>query len=128
MNLYFKSNIRKGETYTMKKLSWPFIAIVILCILGLYNFIVSSNIINILIPVILVAGVVLLFKFPPNSWLKKGNRSSASYNDQARYKEAVKRQKQVFKAKAKQASQTSKSFPFKVIDGGKDDNDTPRYH
>jgi len=111
----------------MKKLSWPLIIIIVFCALGLYQDITNAPIINFLIPLILIAGVILLIKFPPNRWSKSKKQTRAA-SEQEKYKQAVKIQRQKMKQNQQNNSSTSKTLPFKVIEGGRDDNDTPRYH
>lgn len=88
------------------------VVVIVLFAIGLfYGF--SLNPSAFLIPLIVLGAIFLLYKYPPNKW-----RSNA-------------RAKQPFvKQNRTQTRQKPKSrtVPFRVIDGGKDDDDTPKYH
>lgn len=69
----------------------------------------------IIIPVILFALIVYWIKRPP-AFLSKGQHTHSSYRPETKQN------------KTKKERPRSKTVPFKVIEGGRDDNDTPRYH
>jgi hypothetical protein len=68
-----------------------------------------------LIPVIVFGAVFLLYKFPP------ARARSAARHESVRTKERSQE-----RSKSKQRNR--KSVPFRVIDGGKDDDNLPKYH
>jgi len=75
----------------------------------------QDNPLIIIIPVVLF-GLIFYFVKRPPAFLSKGTKSRGTYSS------AVKQ------SKAKKERPRSKTVPFKVIEGGRDDNDTPRYH
>lgn len=69
-----------------------------------------------LLPIIILGGIFLLYKFPPSTWNTK-SRSNQPYVKQNRTKP--------------QQRPKSRRAPFRVINGGKDDkddDDLPKYH
>ena len=110
----------------MKKLSLPLIIILVLCILGLFREDLSSTLSSLVLPILFIVVVLLLFNFLPWSKQKKSSKNRSGLSEEQRYKEAVRKQRE--KIKKQQTTSTSKTLPFKVIEGGKDDNDSPRYH
>ncbi|WP_237179161.1 hypothetical protein [Paenibacillus sp. MMS18-CY102] len=71
----------------------------------------------VLIPVIVLGAVFVLYKYPP------GGRARAYRASNGR-KQAGRPSRNA----AKPRSRSSKTVPFKVIEGGKDDDHFPRYH
>ncbi|GGF86940.1 hypothetical protein [Paenibacillus abyssi] len=67
-----------------------------------------------IIPIAVLGVIYLLYKFPPSRFRSKPASPS-------RYKPA-----QPMQAKAK--STRKKNIPFRVIEGGKDDDNVPKYH
>lgn len=70
-----------------------------------------DNPVQLIIPVVILGVIFLLYKFPPRpSGAKPYSKSSA------------RRETQQPKPK------TRKNVPFRVIEGGKDDDNLPKYH
>lgn len=69
------------------------------------------------IPIVIFGLIIWLIKRPPAFLQNKKGRQYYKASQQ------VKKQ-----AKTKRDRPRSKTVPFKVIEGGRDDNDTPRYH
>lgn len=89
--------------------------VLFLIVLGIARTLVDSPML-IIIPVVLFALIVYWIKHPP-AFLTRGQRAYPR-NYRAESKQA----------KGKKERPRSKTVPFKVIEGGRDDNDTPRYH
>jgi hypothetical protein len=88
--------------------------LVLLGLIGIgivYQLILSPS--RLIIPLAVFAVVFLLYKFPPG-----GLRRSRPYKSSA----AAER------SKPKSKSSQRKSVPFRVIEGGKDDDNLPKYH
>jgi len=68
---------------------------------------------SLIIPVAVFAVVFLLYKFPPGGRSRNRPRQAAVVKD---------------RAKTKTRSGQRRSVPFRVIEGGKDDDDLPKYH
>ncbi|MFC4808368.1 hypothetical protein [Paenibacillus sp. GCM10023250] len=98
-----------------RKMSLPTIIILVLVVVGLVSQTIS-NPYQLLIPVFVFGAIYLLYKFPPGAKAK-------SPKPPQRYKSGARRDQQ-------QASRTKtrKNMPFRVIEGGKDDDDLPKYH
>lgn len=75
----------------------------------------KENPLFIIIPVVLFGLIFYFIKRPP-AFLNKGQKTRGTY------------QSAVKQSRAKKERPRSKTVPFKVIEGGRDDNDTPRYH
>lgn len=75
----------------------------------------QNNKLFIIIPVVLFGLIFYFIKRPP-AFLNKGQKTRGTY------------QSAVKQSRAKKERPRSKTVPFKVIEGGRDDNDTPRYH
>jgi len=68
---------------------------------------------TLIIPVAVFAVVFLLYKFPPGSLRRNRPRQAAEVKD---------------RPKAKTRTGQRKTVPFRVIEGGKDDDNLPKYH
>ncbi|MDQ6421069.1 hypothetical protein RB620_16700 [Paenibacillus sp. LHD-117] len=103
---------------------WMIAAIVValLFVIGFVDGLMSSNPFNFLLPIIVLGGIFLLYKFPP-SFLRRG--SSGGYAKRDRNPFAPRKSAP---AKSKKDKSRSRTVPFRVIEGGKDDDDTPKYH
>ncbi len=95
-----------------RKMSPLFIVILTLIGVGLIAQMLN-NPIQLIIPLIVFGVIYLLFKFPPG-----GARNSTK----PRSKPATHRDPQASKPKSR------KNIPFRVIEGGKDDDNLPKYH
>jgi len=73
-------------------------------------------------PIVVLGGIFLLYKYPPAFLQKYARTTTAQSKHKSSYSTASN------KSKVKRDRPRSKTVPFKVIEGGKDDNDTPRYH
>lgn len=112
----------------MKKVSLPLIIVAVVIALGAYYMLREGTLFAYILPIVVVAVVLLLLKFLPRMGKASRKSNRATMSDAQRYKEAVRKQKQQMKQKPSQSTYNAKTLPFKVIEGGKDDNDTPRYH
>ncbi|WP_133305034.1 hypothetical protein [Paenibacillus pinisoli] len=74
--------------------------------------------IYLILPIVILGGIFLLYKYPP-SFLggRRGASHSRTHVTQTRTT-----------AKPKRDRPRSKTVPFRVIEGGKDDDDMPKYH
>lgn len=75
---------------------------------------------DLLLPIIIFGGIFLLYKFPP-AFLRGGRGGG-------KYAAAARRTASSAKPKTKSERPRAKTVPFRVIDGGKDDEDAPKYH
>ncbi|CAM4233116.1 hypothetical protein PATA110616_02140 [Paenibacillus tarimensis] len=87
------------------------IVLLALIIIGLIEDL-TYNPIQLLIPLLIFGTVFLLYKFPPG-----GAR---------RGKPAVR--KTSASSRSKSSTRSRKPVPFRVIEGGKDDDNLPKYH
>lgn len=95
------------------------IIVVVLLVIGLITSIARDP--SFLIIGAAVFGVIfLLYKFPPDRWF--GRQSGSAKRPQIK---PSARTAQKMQAKTKPAR---KNIPFRVIEGGKDDDDLPKYH
>lgn len=74
---------------------------------------------QLLLPIIIIGGIFLLYKFPPAALggHRRGSRQQARVIPS-----------RPTTMKSKQSRPKSKTVPFRVIEGGKDDDDAPKYH
>ncbi|CAM3118982.1 hypothetical protein PALU110988_02555 [Paenibacillus lupini] len=94
---------------------WNASSIIVLALLAigiLYG--IGQHLTSFLIPIIVLGGIFLLYKYPPNTW---------GSNVRVRQQPFVKQSRTTPRQKPK-----SRRTPFRVIDGGKDDDDLPKYH
>lgn len=70
---------------------------------------------NLWLPIVIIGGIFLLYKFPP-SFLRneRGGRAQVMQKPSS--------------SKTRRDRPRSKTVPFRVIEGGKDDDETPKYH
>lgn len=93
------------------------IAIMALTCIGLvYVFILDP--IGFIIPILVLGGIFLLYKYPPS--FLRGACSNTSRTQVKQSRSTV--------AKSRAKKPRSKTSPFRVIEGGKDDDDLPKYH
>jgi hypothetical protein len=88
--------------------------LVLLGLIGIgivYQLMASPS--QLIIPLAVFAVVFLLYKFPPG-----GIRGSRAYKTGT----------SADRAKPKSKSSQRKTVPFRVIEGGKDDDNLPKYH
>lgn len=76
-----------------------------------------------LIPVIVLGVIFWLYKYPPAFLKDYGSTQGRTVVKQSRATAA-----KVAKSKTKTKGAKSKTVPFRVIEGGKDDDDLPKYH
>ncbi|HIW31506.1 MAG TPA: hypothetical protein IAA29_01860 [Candidatus Paenibacillus intestinavium] len=77
----------------------------------------ATNAKMVIIPLVIFGVVFYLIKRPP-SFNSKDKQATYYRNSASTTKQS----------KPKKDRPRSKSVPFKVIEGGRDDNDTPRFH
>ncbi|WP_108996234.1 hypothetical protein [Paenibacillus agaridevorans] len=99
------------------------IVVALLIVIGFVEGISSSNPIQFLLPIIIIGGIFLLYKYPP-SFLRGNNQGG--YGQRGR--NAYAPRKTTTQSKSKKDRTKSRTIPFRVIEGGKDDEDTPKYH
>ncbi|MBM7564354.1 hypothetical protein GT003_07950 [Paenibacillus sacheonensis] len=97
-------------------MSLPTIIILVLVVIGLVSQTIS-NPYQLLIPVGVFGVIYLLYKFPPGAAARSRTR-------QPRYKASNTRKD----SQPSNRGKTRKNSPFRVIEGGKDDDDLPKYH
>lgn len=103
----------------MKLRNWFFYTIIaLLLVIGIVGDLMFKPWM-IIIPVVIFGVIFYLWKRPPAFLTGKKKSNNSHY----RATSHVTRQ-----AKPKKDRPRSKTVPFKVIEGGRDDNDTPRYH
>lgn len=93
-----------------RKWSPLLIVIMTLIVIGLIAQTIG-NPVQLIIPVVILGVIFLLYKFPPRPSSAKPYSKSSS-----------RREAQQSKPK------TRKNVPFRVIEGGKDDDNLPKYH
>ncbi|WP_373230504.1 hypothetical protein [Cohnella sp.] len=98
----------------------PWFAVVLVLMgIGLASQLYQGAARSLIVPLVLVAVVFLLYKFPPSRWKKpnyRGNAPKLGKNPDIR-------------ASAKAKSERRRSSPFTVIEGRKSKEDEPpRYH
>ncbi|WP_224722614.1 hypothetical protein [Paenibacillus vietnamensis] len=71
-----------------------------------------------IIPIVVLGGIFLLYKYPPSFLKGAGFGASRTYAKPNR----------TAASKSKTGKTRSKTVPFRVIDGGKDDDELPKYH
>lgn len=98
-----------------RKLSLPAIIILVLVVIGLV-WQTISNPYQLLIPVVVFGAIYLLYRLQP------GAAGKARHKPPRHKAGRRKDQQQANRAK------TRKNMPFRVIEGGKDDDDLPKYH
>ncbi|MDF2834958.1 MAG: hypothetical protein K0Q63_598 [Paenibacillus sp.] len=97
------------------------IVVALLFLIGIVDIVRTSNVMSLLLPIIILGGIFLLYKYPP-SFLRGGSQSG--YTGRTRQSQAPRKAA----APPKSKRDRSKTIPFRVIEGGKDDDDTPKYH
>ncbi|MEK3881570.1 hypothetical protein [Paenibacillus sp. PL2-23] len=95
------------------------IILVALFVIGLIVGLMD-NLISFLLPIVILGGIFLLYKYPPS--FLGGKRRGPSYVKHSASASAAPKQK------PKGNRPKSRNVPFRVIEGGKDDDDTPKYH
>lgn len=106
---------------------WLIAAIVVafLFVVGIVDIVLTSSAMQLLLPIIILGGIFLLYKYPP-AFLRGGGHSGG-YAGRSRQVYAPRKTAVPPKSKRDKTAR-SKSIPFRVIEGGKDDDDTPKYH
>lgn len=72
-----------------------------------------------IIPIVVLGGIFLLYKYPPTFLRGYSSRQGRT---------TPIKQSRSTAAKTKTNKPRSKRVPFRVIEGGKDDDDLPKYH
>ncbi|MGG1635762.1 hypothetical protein MHH56_19930 [Paenibacillus sp. FSL K6-3182] len=93
------------------------ISFLALLLIGLVYSVIQSPI-TFLIPIVVLGGIFLLYKYPP-SFLRGYNTRQGGVHVTQRRAPA---------SKTRTNKNRSKTVPFRVIEGGKEDDDTPKYH
>ncbi|WP_419873834.1 hypothetical protein [Candidatus Pristimantibacillus sp. PTI5] len=88
-----------------------------LLVIGLVYSVISSPL-TFLIPIVVLGGIFLLYKYPP-AFLR-------GYHSQQGRTQV--KQSRAAAPKSKVNKPRSKTVPFRVIEGGKEDDDLPKYH
>lgn len=88
--------------------------------IGLVSSIMSNPLLSLLL-IAIIAGAYLLNKYPP-AWLRRKPAIKPS-------KSTLAKQRANARTHASRTARPSRaSSPFRVIEGGKDDGDVPKYH
>lgn len=108
-----------------RSIGWTIAGIVValLIVIGFVDGLISYNPIQFLLPIIIIGGIFLLYKYPP-SFLRGNNQSGYGQRGRGAYAP----RKTAAQPKAKKDRAKSRPVPFRVIEGGKEDDDTPKYH
>ncbi|WP_141506023.1 hypothetical protein [Paenibacillus luteus] len=93
------------------------ITLLALLAIGLVYSIIRSPL-AFIIPIAVLGGIFLLYKYPPS--FITGNRSQQGRTHVT--------QSRTTASKVKAKKPRSKTVPFRVIEGGKEDDDLPKYH
>lgn len=92
----------------------------VLVAIGLFDFLRQGGYQSLLIPLVIVAIVFVLYKFPPNTWRKSAYRPPAGRPPSKPGPRAI---------RANSKTDKKRTFPFTVIEGNKNkDDEPPRYH
>ncbi len=84
--------------------------LLVLLVIGLF-----FSLKNLWLPIVILGGIFLLYKFPPSFVTKqRGGRAQVIQKPTS--------------SKTRRDRPRSKTVPFRVIEGGKDDDETPKYH
>ncbi|MFF2887721.1 hypothetical protein [Paenibacillus sp. NPDC057967] len=73
---------------------------------------------SLILPIVILGGIFLLYKYPPA--FLSGRRGGSQSRTHVTHNRTS--------AKPKRDRPRSKTVPFRVIEGGKDDDDMPKYH
>lgn len=95
---------------------WSITLLALLCIGLVYGILMSPG--AFIIPIVVLGGIFLLYKYPPSFLGGSGARRSRTQVKPSRSTAA----------KTKTSKPRSKTVPFRVIEGGKDNDDLPKYH
>ncbi|MGO4544331.1 hypothetical protein AB4Z29_06005 [Paenibacillus sp. 2TAB23] len=93
------------------------ITLLALLVIGLANSMVT-NLMSFVIPIVILGGIFLLYKYPPSFLRTGGAQQGRTHVTPSR----------ATAAKTKPKKPRSKTMPFRVIEGGKDDDNLPKYH
>lgn len=91
-----------------------------LLIIGIVYSVIRNPFVFI-IPIVVLGGIFLLYKYPPSFLRGMGTQQGSSYAKAAQRRSTTTNKKKTNKPR-------SKTVPFRVIEGGKEDDDTPKYH
>lgn len=108
----------------MRKQALIFWVLIGLAAIGIANSMLTGGILNWLIPVILVAAVFLLYKFPPAKYRSKSPKVKPSVKTMAKIAKTTPQRRS-------DAAPKRKHYPFQVIEGNKgknEDGQQPKYH
>jgi hypothetical protein len=92
-----------------RKISPLLIVILALAVIGLFSE--MTNPVQFIIPAVVLGGIFLLYKFPPGAVRAKAKPKTPPRQNAAQSKPKAR-----------------KNVPFRVIEGGKDDDNLPKYH
>lgn len=95
---------------------WSITFLALLVIGLVYSVINSPG--KFIIPIVVLGGIFLLYKYPPSFLRGYGSQQSRAYVKPSRSTSS----------RSKTSKPRSKTVPFRVIEGGKDDDDLPKYH
>jgi hypothetical protein len=106
----------------MTKHAVIFWTVMVLAAAGLVDSLMR-NWLSLLIPIVLIALVYILYKYPPGR-VRKAPKIKPSAKTEAKMAEARRR------ASSSPTGNKRKNYPFQVIDGqkGKQDDDYPKFH
>lgn len=108
----------------MNKQAIVFWAFIVLAAFGVLSWLSNASIVQILIPVVVLGGAFLLYKYPPRRWARK---QTPKIKPSAKTMAKVNAQNS---ARKSHSTRKRKDYPFHVIQGqkGKNDEDVPKFH
>ncbi|MCM3208205.1 hypothetical protein [Paenibacillus illinoisensis] len=111
----------------MNKQAVIFWVIIVIAAFGLITWVGDRGIFGFIVPIVVLGGIFLLYKFPPGRWARK---AKPKIKPSARTMAKVKAQSGSGARKSSGSSKKRKDYPFHVIQGnkGKSDDDIPKFH
>ncbi|MEO2207094.1 hypothetical protein ABGV42_25590 [Paenibacillus pabuli] len=111
----------------MNKQAIIFWIVIAIAAFGLISWVASRGIFGFIVPVAVLGGIFLLYKYPPRRWARK---TKPKIKPSARTMAKVKAQSGSGARKSSGSSKKRKDYPFHVIQGnkGKSDEDIPKFH
>ncbi|MBD2847274.1 hypothetical protein IDH44_18905 [Paenibacillus sp. IB182496] len=109
----------------MRKLHPAVLVVVALVIIGIADMLFKSPG-RLLLPVAVLGIIFLLYKFGPGRLLGGGSRQRDKPGAKRSYQSA--QTQQAARQRNTRSKPDRKRLPFRVIEGGKDNDDLPKYH
>ncbi|OMF34236.1 hypothetical protein BK133_13030 [Paenibacillus sp. FSL H8-0548] len=93
------------------------ISLLALLVIGIFYHVIQRPL-SFIIPIVVLGGIFLLYKYPPSFIRGNSSQQGRTYVKQSR----------TAASRTKPKKPRSKTVPFRVIEGGKEDDDLPKYH